>query len=203
MTSEFENICANCPGTHWGKKSICRVHDKHISQIETCPEWERQIKEDGDGQLSFLDIEPAVEVVEKVWEDLRSYNWMIKEVNRLNSELYKVSSPPEHLTAQYGIEAVMPKPKGTIPVSDIEMQRIERLKHRVDRLQIKVHKIERAIRKLDDDKERSFIDCVLSGWKMKDIARHIGVSRQRLNEIKRSVIKRFAWEMYEDELKGA
>jgi hypothetical protein len=36
---------------------------------------------------------------------------------------------------------------------------------------------------------------------MKAIARHVGISRTRLNEIKRALVKRLAWEIYGDELR--
>lgn len=43
----------------------------------------------------------------------------------------------------------------------------------------------------------------MDGMRMNSIARHVGVSRQRLNEIKRDIVKRMARELYSDELLGS
>jgi hypothetical protein len=99
----LENICSNCPGTLWGEKSICRIHNKSIGEITSCEQWTRKNPfsyKENDGQMVFTDLEPAIEVVQKTEEDLRSYHWVLKEIERIECELNKAiqSFGPGRLT---------------------------------------------------------------------------------------------------------
>ncbi|MED0680342.1 hypothetical protein P4T20_13745, partial [Aneurinibacillus thermoaerophilus] len=82
----LENVCAKCPGSQWGKTSMCRIHDMHIGKVQSCPQWDEyqaaQLKEH-DGQLAFLDLEPALEAVQRVEQDLRDYRWMAEKIQTL------------------------------------------------------------------------------------------------------------------------
>lgn len=60
-------------------------------------------------------------------------------------------------------------------------------------------KIEKAYEGIKDERERTVLECMLDGVKMYEIAQHVGVSRQTLNEIKRNLITKMAWEIYGDE----
>ncbi|MDX8366789.1 hypothetical protein [Cytobacillus sp. IB215665] len=39
----IDRICVNCPGSLWGAKSICRIHNKSIGNITSCEQWDRQL----------------------------------------------------------------------------------------------------------------------------------------------------------------
>ncbi|WP_436713700.1 hypothetical protein [Brevibacillus formosus] len=56
---------------------------------------------------------------------------------------------------------------------------------------------------LGDSKHRTVLECMMDGMRMNSIARHVGVSRQRLNEIKRDIVNRLARELYSEELLGS
>lgn len=204
------DICEKCPGTKWGKKSTCSIHQLHIGKIQHCEGWDRhQVSDvkDHDGQLAFFDLEPAMEFVEKTWEDLTSFHWMVNEIDRLKKYLDQVLDDGAgigSMVAQYGIEATLPKGQGLkLSTLSITEERYEKQIQRLKRLEAKVKMIEEAAEKITDLKERAVIECILDGEKMNFIARHVGISRQRLNEIRRSLIKKVAWELYRDELKGA
>lgn len=206
-----ETVCVNCPGSLWGEKSICRIHDISIGQVEVCQEWEKVSSagyKDHDGQLALFDLEPALEVVQKVDEDLKNYHWMVKEIDRLvgylNSVLTGGVGGGGGLTAQYGIEATLPKGKG-LKLSELKIpeEKFEKQVRRLQRLKQKVRSIDAAAEKITDEKERTVLECILEGERMNMIAIRVGISRQRLNEIKREIVKRLAVEMYGDELKGA
>ncbi|TQK74529.1 hypothetical protein FB479_101125 [Brevibacillus sp. AG162] len=209
----IEKVCEKCPATQWGKKSICGVHNLHVGKIETCPEWDKYIIEnqgflDRSGQLAYINLEPALEVVQKVEEEIKDYHWMVKEVERLRKEIDKaISSNPsiqEKLVATYGDAAGMPSGKGlrlstlTIPEERYE-KRIERMKS----LEEKVRQINDFANNLEDNKYRTVLECMVDGIRMNSIARHVGVSRQRLNEIKRGIVNRLAKELYSEELLGS
>lgn len=209
----IESVCEKCPATQWGKKSICSVHNLHVGKIETCPEWDNYIIEnqglmDRSGQLAFINLEPALEVVTKVEEEIKGFNWMVKEVERLRKEIDKaISSNPliqEKLVATYGDAAGMPSGKGLrLSTLTISEERYEKQIQRMKNLENKVRKINEFALNLEDDKYRTVLECMMDGMRMNSIARHVDVSRQRLNEIKRDIVKRMARELYSDELLGS
>ncbi|MBT2735152.1 hypothetical protein J7E66_10430 [Bacillus sp. ISL-7] len=203
----FESVCINCPGSLWGEKSICRIHGKSIGEITSCEEWTKHtpnlsIK---NGQVAFSDLEPALEIVQKTEEDLRSYHWMIKEIDRLQKELDKAikyigfNSP---LVAQYGDEAGMPRAQGTKPSTTLTIseEKYERQFKRLQGLEMKLRKINQAVEQITDEKEKTVMECILDGERMNIIARHVGVSRTRLNEIKRTIVIHAAKVLYPEEM---
>ncbi len=206
----FETVCINCPGSLWGEKSICRIHNKSIGELVSCKQWGRyetnfpQYRIDDD-QIAFLTLEPAIEIVQKTEEDLRSYHWMIKEIDRLSTQLdnslknYGLNS---RLVAQYGIDAAMPKAQGMkLSTLSISEERYEKQLVRLSKLEEKVKKVNDATEKFKEGIEKTVLECILDGERMNNIASHIGVSRQRLNEIKRKIVKNMAWTLYEEELR--
>jgi hypothetical protein len=203
----FESICINCPGSLWGEKSICRIHNKSIGDVTSCEEWTKNspILKIDDGQVAFSDLEPALEIVQKTEEDLRSYHWMDNEIDRLNKEIRKAIQfyvGESSMVAQWGIEATLPKAKGTKPSTmTISEEKYERQIKRVAALEEKVRKINQAVELLVDEKERTVMECILDGERMNIIARHVGVSRTRLNEIKRAIVIHTAKILYPDEMK--
>lgn len=204
----FETICINCPGSLWGEKSICRIHNKSIGEISTCEQWTRQHSEEfkvKEGQVSFTDLEPAIEIVQKTEEDLRGYHWMVKEVDRLQGFLDKAIQsfgPGSRLTTKYGLEASLPKGQGLkLTQISITEDRFERQWQRLEKLKDKVKRIDAATSQIVDGVERTVLECILDGVRMNMVAAHVGISRQRLHEIKRLIVKKMAWVLYEDELK--
>ncbi len=207
----LEEVCAKCPGSQWGKSAMCRIHDMHIGKVQSCPEWKGHQaiaqEEEHQEQIAWIDLEPAMEYIEKTWEDLTAYHWMIKEIERLKRDLDKVTiTAPEGsaLVAQYGIEATLPKGKGKkVAYLSVSEERYEKKLQRMKHLEEKVRRIQEAADKITCEKERAVIECILDGERMNFIARHVGISRQYLNEIRRKLIKKMAWELYSDELIGA
>jgi hypothetical protein len=209
MLNEYENICINCPGSLWGEKSICRIHNKSIGDIASCEQWIRNESvpyKVNDGQVTFTDLEPAIEIVQKTEEDLRDYHWIVKEIERLQDYLNKAVQsfgPGSRLVTLYGLEATLPNGKGlNIDKNSITEERYERQWKRLEKLKEKVKKIDSAAKQIVDEKERTVLECILDGVRMNIVARHVGISRTRLNEIKRLIVKKMAWVLYEEELKS-
>jgi hypothetical protein len=193
----------------WGEKSICRIHNKSIGEIASCEQWTRKESlsyKVNDGQLSFTDLEPAIEIVQKTEEDLRDYHWIVKEIERLQEYLDKAVrsfGPGSRLVTKYGLEASLPKGQGlNIEKNSITEERFERQWQRLEKLKEKVKKIDSAAQQIVDEKERTVLECILDGVRMNMVARHVDISRTRLNEIKRLIVKKMAWVLYEDELKS-
>lgn len=206
----IERLCEKCPATQWGKKSFCSVHNLHVGKIETCPEWDKYLIEnqgllERGGQLAFLNLEPALEIVQKVEEEIKGYRWMVKEVERLRKEIDKaiISSPAiqAKLVATYGEAAGMPSGKGLrLSTLTATEERYEKQVERMKSLENKVRQINDFAIGLGDSKHRTVLECMLDGMRMNRIALHVGVSRQRLNEIKREIVNQLAVAMYGDEL---
>jgi DNA-directed RNA polymerase specialized sigma subunit len=190
-------ICSTCPGTLWGSKSICRVFQKHISEINHCEEWAKRRA----SEIKVDHLEPALEILQRVEEDLKDYHWMVREIERLQSRL---KTTGQGITSIYGVESTLPKPTGkhNDPVSREAEHRV-RQAERMMKLKEKVKRIEQAAEKIEDEKERTVLECILDGVRMGMIAHHVGLSRQKVYEIKREILKRMAWELYGEELKGA
>ncbi|MFD1423407.1 hypothetical protein ACFQ4J_06580 [Laceyella tengchongensis] len=173
------------------------MFQKHISEIDHCDEWaKKNVPED-----KAYCLEPALEILQRVEEDLKDYHWMVKEVERLQSRLQTAG---QGITSIYGVESSLPKPTGkhNDPVSR-EVERRVRQAERLMKLKDKVKRIEQAAEKIEDEKERTVLECILDGERMGTIAHHVGLSRQKLNEIKREILKKMAWELYAEELMGA
>lgn len=201
----IENVCERCPGTCWGDKSICRVHDLHIGSIQQCQEWDKYMIDkqglrDHDGQLALTDLEPAMEWLQRTEEEIRDYSFTIREINRLKTYLEDAG---EGTVAAYGIDASQPKGKGsTGDKTHQEVAKRERYWKRLKSLEESVQRVERAMETIKHEKERAVLDCMIDGVRMNMIARHVGVSRSYLNDLKRDLIRKMAWAMYgEDQLK--
>ncbi|BAU28543.1 hypothetical protein DFP93_105225 [Aneurinibacillus soli] len=55
----IEDVCSKCPGTQWGKRAKCRIHDMHIGQVVSCQQWEEKEAakfQNHNGQLAFTSL---------------------------------------------------------------------------------------------------------------------------------------------------
>ncbi|BAU27617.1 regulatory LuxR family protein [Aneurinibacillus soli] len=209
----LEKVCAKCPGSQWGKSSMCRIHDMHIGKVQGCPQWEEhqaaQLK-DHDGQVAFLDLEPAIEAVQRVEQDLRDYRWMAEKIDAIQAYEDRNKEKSREVwegmlgagTAQYGIESSLPKAQGVnSDVTYREAQKLLRNWERMKRYERKVKKLEEAVAALRDERERTVAEGILDGMKMYEIAQQLDVSRTTVDTIRRSMVRNLAWIMYEEEMR--
>jgi DNA-binding CsgD family transcriptional regulator len=132
-------------------------------------------------------------IIEKVIEDLlKDYFWMRNEVKRLSKLLYGVNIPMKSWgIAQYGIEAAMPKGssgKSQAELRDLDI-REERLYKRLVSYQEKVYAIEIAADFIKDEKSRIVYDCLLEGMSYQEIANHLGISKDKVRDMKKGIIR--------------
>lgn len=150
-------------------------------------------KANEDGQLTWTDLEPAMEYVQRTEEELRDYYFMQREIERLKSYLQDAG---EGTVGSYeenaGIRAIGKNSDKTFN----EVARRERKWKRLKKLESIVERIDRAAEKITDEKEVAVLEALMDGERNNVIARHLGVSRERYYEIKRNVIKKMAWLMF-------
>ncbi|MFA4135755.1 MULTISPECIES: hypothetical protein [unclassified Brevibacillus] len=206
----MEAVCEVCPATCWGKKSHCQVHDKHVGKIDSCPEWDKYMRDqETKGQQKTLSTKkegfartseqaPITDFLQKAEEEIRDYNYMQIEIVRIQRFLREAG---EGMVAQYGLDAGMPKGKGSNgDKTHAEVVRRERKWKRLQNLQDKIERINKAVETIPGEQERLIVEALLDGDKNNLIAKEIGVSRQRYYEIKRSAVMKMAWAMYGDQV---
>ena len=141
--------------------------------------------------LSKIISQIGVVLVDKkeIEQALRDYRWMIKEIQRQREML---SHYETKVTAQTGIEAVMPKAKGITsdPVA-LEVIRRDKKSQWVEKLEQKVLFIQKRISIITDEREKAVLNCMLDGMSMKAIGQHMGLSRTHIYNIKESIIEQF------------
>ncbi|WP_238933481.1 hypothetical protein [Brevibacillus choshinensis] len=195
-----EQVCEGCPATEWGKRAHCQVHDKHVGKIESCPEWDKLLEGQKQEQKAqqrsnvHAELESAGELVQRTEEEIRDYSYMQLEVIRIQRFLQEMG---EGMVGQYGVETAQLKPLGRhSDKTHAEAARRERKWKRLQNLQDKILRIDEAVETILDEQERLILEALLDGEKNTQIAKEIGVSRQRYYEIKRRAVMKMAWAMY-------
>ena len=119
---------------------------------------------------------------------LRDYHWMIREIERLRDLL---GDAGERVVRNY--EALdMPKPQGgkTDPVA-LEVARRERSWKKLRAYEQKVMFVQERIDIIQDERERTVLDCMLDGMSMRAIANHMGLSRRHVQNLKDNIVEQF------------
>lgn len=117
---------------------------------------------------------------------LHSYHWMIQTIALKRSELDDVG---EGVTAKYGIEASLPKPKGT--TSDplyFEVLRREKKHDSIRKLEEKVLFIQQSSAKITDEKQRMVLDKILDGRSMRAISRFTKIPLSNVARIRDEIV---------------
>lgn len=133
-----------------------------------------------------------IEIIERL---IRDYQWMRREVDRLQNALYGYATPMRSWgVAQYGIEAAMPK--GSSGKSQAELKnmdlREERLYKRLMKFEGRVYAIEWAGELLEDEKERVVYDCMLDGMSYRSIAELLGMTRNQVKKTKDAILSQLS-----------
>ena len=121
---------------------------------------------------------------------LSNYFWMIKEVKRINDELSEIETS---VTAQYGIEASMPKPQGlTSDAIANEVIRRDKKAQRKYEFIRKIKYVQERIYLIEDDREKVVLDCLLDGMSISAISNHMGLSRTHIDRLRDSIVGRMS-----------
>lgn len=188
LSDHQENICADCPGSLWGKHSICRIHGRSIGEVGHCHEW--VIHEERSLQRDVLLVSQALQQMEA---DIKGYSWNRQTIIDLEQQLRRMdadcSPQGNNMVARYGVEATLAK--STAPEEDDEARYL-RLRRRLDDVRTRVARVDRAVVIIIDPRERQVLEGLLMGLPIKDIALRVDLHRQRVWELKREIIKKMS-----------
>lgn len=120
------------------------------------------------------------------------YHWRKKELVRIEGILFGNRIPMSKSVgvSQYGIEATLPhgsSGKSIAELKDMDL-REERLYRRWEEYREKVFAIEMFAENTKDEQQLVIIDCMMEGMSYRSIAAHLGMSRNKLGEIKNSML---------------
>ncbi|KHD86355.1 hypothetical protein NG54_03290 [Heyndrickxia ginsengihumi] len=126
---------------------------------------------------------------------IKDYNWMKKEVLRLQEILYGCSVPMKSWgVSQYGIDMVMPR--GSSGKSQAELRdmdiREERLYKRLRKYEKLVFALEIAGEFLNSEIESVVYDCLLEGMSYRAIAEHLGMTRNQVKKAKDDILSQLS-----------
>jgi DNA-directed RNA polymerase specialized sigma24 family protein len=126
---------------------------------------------------------------------IKDYHWMIKEVDRLERSLYSSRGQERSWgVAQYGIEASLPKGSSGISLIEVEAldNKEERIRKRIKKYEVKIKAIEAAVEMIEGDMHIAVYDCMLEGMSYRAIAEHLGISRDKVRQIKNEIINQLS-----------
>lgn len=188
LLASQENICADCPGSLWGKHSICRIHGCSIGAVDHCHEWD--VHEERTLQRDFYLVAAALQQMET---DIKSYAWNRRQIMELERQLDRLDgitcAPGSSMVAQYGIEATLPR--STAPEEDDDAaykRKLQRLKE----IREQIARVDRAAAVITDERERGVLEGLLDGLPMKDIAFENGISRRTVERTRLLIVRTMA-----------
>lgn len=122
----------------------------------------------------------------QIYGILKDYSWMVKEIQRIDTYLSETDFKG---TAQYGIEATLPKAQGIVgkALENEVMRRLNKSK-RLQRYINEVNFINERIPVVTDEKEKVVLDCILDGMSLAAISHHLGISRKQVHIIRDHIV---------------
>ena len=116
---------------------------------------------------------------------IKDYRWMINTVEELQAELPIKGAK----TAQYGIEASMPKASGgTSDVVFSEMTRRSNHLRKINDYIFKVSEVQRRVDKITEPKETEVLFWLLEGKSLRWIGQHMAMSHVTIKNMKESIV---------------
>ncbi|BDH60124.1 hypothetical protein MTP04_02540 [Lysinibacillus sp. PLM2] len=117
---------------------------------------------------------------------IKDYRWMINTVEELQNELPVKGAK----TAQYGIEATLPKASGG--TSDVVFSEVNRRANHLRKINEYIYKIaevQRRIDKVTEPRGAEVLFWLLEGKSMRWIGKHMALSHVTISNIKDSVVE--------------
>lgn len=126
----------------------------------------------------------------QIYGILKDYHFKIKEIQRIDKELQDTDFKG---SAQYGIEATMPRPLGIVGKAlENEVIRREKKAKRLSRYIEEVIYINEQIPNVTEEKEKVILDCLLDGMSLTAISKHLGISRRLVTKIRDDIVDKLA-----------
>lgn len=123
---------------------------------------------------------------EKIMDLINNYPFYISRIKELRKR-YDSEVGGGNI-GQYGIEATLPKPKGTNtdPVLN-EVQKLLKMDKELSRLETKARYIQNRWDRITDERMAIIFNMRLSGKTYQDIATEIDLSQQRVHQITKEI----------------
>ncbi|WP_400194633.1 hypothetical protein [Lysinibacillus telephonicus] len=116
---------------------------------------------------------------------ITDYHWMLNAVKDIRAEL-EIGAK----TAQYGIEATLPKGQGkTSDPVELEIARRAKKIKRLREYEMQLMEVQHRIVKVKGIREVQVLDWMLDGKSMRWIAKTMGLSHTHIQNIKDSIVK--------------
>ncbi|WP_082190968.1 LuxR C-terminal-related transcriptional regulator [Peribacillus loiseleuriae] len=121
---------------------------------------------------------------------LKDYHWMMNSIKILRDSMKDAG---EGLTAQYGIEATLPKPQGVTsdPVYK-EVVRREKRYTRIAQYEKIVQIVQDRMVVIQDDREVEVLHWILEGKSYIWIAQHMGFSDRHIRRIRDEIVRKMS-----------
>jgi hypothetical protein len=124
----------------------------------------------------------------QIYGILKDYHWMLREIKRIDYELSKTDFQG---VAQYGVEATLPHAVGIVGRAlENEIVRRSKKSERLYEYVEKVNFINGRLGKVQDEKLKVTMDCMLDGMSMVQIGKHLGLSRRRVHELRDEIVNK-------------
>jgi DNA-binding NarL/FixJ family response regulator len=158
--------------------------------------------------IAVEQLDRTMEAIQQVEQYLRDYRWMADRVAQIKEEEEVLKNKSREVWEQiispcitkYGEESTLPKAIGVGDPTFREAKQFLRNWERMKRYEQKMKLIEGAVAELTDERERAVAEGLMDGEKLYMIAEQIGVSRQTIYDIKRSMIRSLVIKMYGEQL---
>ncbi|KIL80716.1 hypothetical protein [Bacillus badius] len=133
----------------------------------------------------------------QVEEWIRDYNFMLREIARLNRLLNAVHGGRSSLVAAYGDDAGMPK--GSSGISQAELRQLDIRERRLLKYEAIVQYLDEVMGEIKDEKEKVVYDCMIEGLSYSRIAVHLGKSRDTIRKVKEGIIGKIVKKVEKDQ----
>ncbi|MFJ5566129.1 helix-turn-helix transcriptional regulator [Lysinibacillus xylanilyticus] len=116
---------------------------------------------------------------------ITDYHWMVNAIKEMRSEMVTGAK-----TAQYGIEATLPKAVGGVgdPIMQEAIRRSKNIK-RVAEYERKLLEVQKLLDKVTGDRELQVLNWMLDGKSKRWIGQNMGLSHTHIQNIKDSIVK--------------
>ncbi len=117
---------------------------------------------------------------------IKDYRWMINTVEELQNELPIKGAK----TAQYGIEAALPKASGG--TSDVVFSEVNRRKNHLRKINeyiYKISEVQKRVEKVKESREVEVLFWLLEGKSLRWIGKHMALSHVTISNIKDSILE--------------
>ncbi|QPQ35916.1 LuxR C-terminal-related transcriptional regulator [Lysinibacillus sp. JNUCC-52] len=116
---------------------------------------------------------------------ITDYHWMVNAIKEMRAEMVIGAK-----TAQYGIEATLPKAAGGVgdPIMQEAIRRSKNIK-RVADYEKKLLEVQKLIERVDGDREVQVLNWMLDGKSQRWIGQHMALSATSIKRIKDNIVK--------------